>query len=683
MAAFDNLYRHAMARIAVFAPPVAVADPAVNAQRLIERARAADERHAAVALFPELSLTGYAIDDLHHQTALLDAAEAGAQALIEASRKLLPVIVAGAPVRAGEQVFNCALVIHRGELLGVAPKSYLPNYREFYEKRWFADATGALSDEIAFAGRTAPFGADLLFDAEDLPGLSLHIEICEDLWSPLPPSVFGALAGARVLLNMSASNATVGKSRDRAALCEAQSRRLQAAYVFAAAGPGESTTDLAWDGQLTAYELGECVAASERFVQDGSEIYADIDLERIGQDRIRQSTYRDAVAREARNMRKIAFRLEPPLKRDVPLVREIERYPFVPDDKARLDEDCFEAYNIQVSGLAQRLRATGIKTGVIGVSGGLDSTQALIVAAKAFDRLGLARANIRAFTLPGFATSEATRENALALIKGLGVSHQEIDIRPAAERMLEDIGHPYSKGEKTYDVTFENVQAGLRTDYLFRLANHHGGLVIGTGDLSELALGWCTYGVGDQMAHYNVNSGVAKTLIQHLIHWVAERETFGRAVSGVLERILSTEISPELVPAGEAGAIQSTEDAIGPYPLQDFNLHYAARFGFGPAKIAFLSHAAWGDKDRGRWPDHAASADRRAYDAGEIVKWLEVFAKRFYASSQFKRSAMPNGPKVTSAGSLSPRGDWRAPSDASANAWLSEIEALKRELSLD
>ncbi|MEO1040262.1 MAG: NAD(+) synthase [Pseudomonadota bacterium] len=680
MSGFNNLYRHGMARMAVFAPVVAPANPAANADAILENVREAEAQNAALALFPELTLSGYAIDDLHHQASVLDAVEGAAARVIEASRDLAPVIAIGAAVRLHDQLFNCALIIHRGALLGVVPKSFLPNYREFYEKRWFADASSLTADRIRFAGQDAPLGVDLVFEADDLPGFCFHVEICEDLWSPTPPSVQGALAGARILLNMSASNATIGKSRDRAVLCEAQSRRLQAAYVFSAAGTGESTTDIAWDGQLTVFELGEPLGASERFTLNGSSLFADIDIERIGQDRLRSSTFRDAVARRSQPFRRVSFQAAPPLDRDIPLQREIARFPFVPDEIERLDEDCFEAYTIQVTGLSKRLRATGIRKAVIGVSGGLDSTQALIVTARAFDRLGLDRSGIRAVTLPGFATSETTRANAIALIEGLGATHQEIDIRPAAGQMLDDIDHPYSDGVSDFDVTFENVQAGLRTDYLFRLANHHDGLVIGTGDLSELALGWCTYGVGDHMSHYNVNAGVAKTLIQHLIHWCADREEYGADVSAVLLRILDTEISPELVPAGADGAIQSTQDIIGPYPLQDFNLHYAARYGLGPAKIAFLAHRAWGEAEHGRWPAHTDADDRRAYALEEIVDWLDVFAHRFYQTSQFKRSAMPNGPKVTSAAALSPRGDWRAPSDVSARVWRDEIAALKTEL---
>ena len=386
------------------------------------------------------------------------------------------------------------------------------------------------------------------------------------------------------------------------------------------------------------------------------------------------NTFGDCAGQEAERVarfRIIPFELDAP-ETVVPLERAVERFPYVPSDPRRLREDCYEAYNIQVQGLAKRLEATATERAVIGLSGGLDSTQAAIVAARAMDRLGRPRANVLAHTLPGFATSEHTKANAWALIRALGLTGAEIDIRPAARQMLGDLGHPFSRGEPAYDVTFENVQAGLRTDYLFRLANQNRGLVVGTGDLSELALGWCTYGVGDQMSHYNVNASVAKTLIQHLIRFVAGSGDVDEATARVLHAILETEISPELVPAS-AGAIQSTEQAIGPYVLQDFNLYYVTRYGFRPSKIAFLAHHAWSDVERGSWPPNIPSAKRRAYPLSEIKHWLEVFLFRFFALSQFKRSALPNGPKISSGGSLSPRGDWRAPSDGKADLWLAEL----------
>ncbi len=685
MAHFNNLYRHGFARVAAFAPAVKLADPEGNGIELLRLLRQAHDAEAVLAVFPELSLTGYSVDDLHHQSGLLEAVAEACQTLVESSAGLRPVFIFGAALKSGDQLFNCALVAQNGRLLGVIPKTYLPNYREFYEKRWFADSRSVLTDTIEVGGLSAPFGTQLVFEASDLPGFVLYPEICEDFWAPIPPSSFAALAGATVLANLSASNATIGKSRERDALIDAHSRRTMSAYVFTAAGAGESTTDLAWDGQLLVYENGDKLADSGRFFTASNSLFTDIDLERVKADRLRLSTWRDSVADHAeilKGFRRIRFDLNPPLDRDVLNSRKIDRFPFVPDDEARLDEDCYEAYNIQVQGLLQRLRATGLKRAVIGVSGGLDSTQALIIAARAFDTLGLDRTDILATTLPGFATSKGTRDNALSLIKGLGVTHREIDIRPASERMLADLGHPYAEGGKAYDVTFENVQAGLRTDYLFRMANHERGLVVGTGDLSELALGWCTYGVGDQMSHYNVNAGVAKTLIQHLIAWAARREEYGPDVSKTLMAILGTEISPELVPAGESGSIQSTQEVIGPYPLQDFTLHYVVRYGFSPERIAYLQQLAWGHADDDGWPDHVFEADRRAYSMADILRWLEVFAKRFYGQSQFKRSAMPNGPKLTSAGALSPRGDWRMPSDSSPKVWLDAIAKLRHELSL-
>lgn len=684
MPAFHNLYRHGFVRVAAFAPHVAPGNPMENAKRLNALAREADRRRAGIVLFPELSLTGYAIDDLHHQALMLDASERASEALIAASAELMPVIVAGAAVRVDHQLYNCALIIHRGRLLGIVPKTYLPNYREFYEKRWFAEGRPYTGRHVRYAGQDAPFGTGLLFEAEDMPGFSLMAEICEDLWAVHPPSLDGALAGASIMVNLSASNALIGKAREREALVRVQSQKTLGAYVFAASGTGESTTDLTWDGQTIACELGETLAQGPRF-EDGSGLVTDIDVERIVQDRLRFSTYRDS-ARNAQDRiakwHRIGFTFAPPLDETLPLERPVRRFPFVPSDPARLDEDCHEAWSIQVEALVQRLRSSGISRAVIGISGGLDSTQALIVTARAFDRLGLARKDILAYTLPGFATSDATRQQAIELAEALDVTHREIDIRPAAERMLSDLGHPFAQGRSEYDITFENVQAGLRTDYLFRAANHENALVIGTGDLSEAALGWCTYGVGDHMSHYNVNAGLPKTLIQHLIAWAARTGEAGRGANAVLERILATEISPELVPAGADGAMQSTQARIGPYPLQDFTLHHVVRYGFGPEKIAFLQESAWGEASRSDWPDHVAEADRRHYSMAEILKWLRVFHARFFGQSQFKRSAVPNGPKLTSAGALSPRGDWRMPSDMSAALWLEAIDRLEEELGL-
>ena len=668
---FHSLYRHGFVRAAVGVPVVRVADPAFNAERTLELARQASERHSAVVVFPELGLSSYAIDDLHQQDALLDAVETAVGELAAASAELLPLLLVGAPLRGEGRLFNCAVAIHHGEVLGVVPKSYLPNYREFYEKRQFSPARLALGDTIEVAGRVAPFGADLLFAAEDVPGFVVHAEVCEDFWVPVPPSTFAAFAGATVIANLSASNITIGKDDYRRLLAASQSGRTISGYLYAASGPGESTTDLAWDGHALVYENAELLAESERFADGPSLTVADLDLDRLRQDRMRMTSFGDNAADHAaaaRRFRRLPFRLEPPAV-EAALERTVERFPYVPADAASCDARCSEAYHIQVHGLMQRLAATGIDKVVVGVSGGLDSTQALIVCAETVDRLGLPRGNVLAYTLPGFATSGRTRENAWALMRALGVHGEEIDVRPSARQMLADIGHPYADGEEVYDVTFENVQAGERTSHLFRLANRHGALVVGTGDLSELALGWTTYGVGDQMSHYNVNASVPKTLIQYLVGWVVRSGRFDDATGAVLSSILATEISPELVPGG-----QGTEATIGPYELQDFHLYFVSRYGFRPSKIAYLAHCAWGDTERGAWPPDFPADERRAYDLPTIKRWLALFLDRFFRQSQFKRTAMPNGPKVGSGGSLSPRGDWRAPSDATAKPWLDELE---------
>ena len=659
-AQFYSLYSHDMVRVAVAVPQVRVADPSYNITETIRLAQQAVERGAVLVLFPELGLSSYSSDDLFQQDALQDATLAALQKVVSASEDLSAVLIVGAPLRFGGSLFNCGVAVHQGRILGLAPKLYLPNYREFYEKRQFASARDADFTEVPLLGQSVPFGTDLVFTATNLNDFAFHIEICEDVWTPIPPSTYAALAGATILTNLSASNITIGKARYRRDLCAAQSGKCLAAYLYTAAGPGESTTDLAWDGHAMAYELGERLAESERFSAHEDLIFADIDLGRLVQERSRVTSFRDSVGvhlEAVRAVRRVPFGLMLPTQ-EVRLEREVERFPYVPSNPLLRDENCFEAYNIQVQGLAQRLTAANIKKIVIGVSGGLDSTQALIVAARTMDQLGLPRTNILGYTMPGFATSEGTKSNAWKLMRSLGVSASEIDIRPSSRQMLADIGHPYADGTEQYDVTFENVQAGERTSHLFRLANHHDALVLGTGDLSELALGWATYGVGDHMSHYNVNASVPKTLIQHLIRWVAEQHEFGEEATTTLLSILDTEISPELVPGGVGGEpIQSTQAKIGPYELQDFNTFYVTRYGFRPSKIAFLSYKAWSEK----------------YELAEIKKWLEVFCWRFFQISQFKRSAVPNGPKVQSGGSLSPRGDWRMPSDAAAKVWLEEL----------
>ncbi len=670
---FRALYRHGFARVAACTARVVLADPGANAAAILAMARSCHDQGAALAVFPELGLSGYSIGDLLHQTVLLDAVEAAIETVVAASEALSPLLLIGAPLRHGGALYNCALAVHRGRLLGVVPKIHLPNYREFYEQRHFVSGDGHTGGTVAVAGRAVPFGTDLLFAAEDRRDFVVHAEICEDVWVPNPPSGEAAVAGATILANLSASNIVIGKAETRKLLCQSQSARCLAAYLYAAAGAGESTTDLAWDGQASIFENGVVLAETERFPTDGEAAIADIDLDLLRQERLQMGSFDTNRRRSGRTWRTIGFRLDPPMT-DLGLRRRIERFPFVPADPARLDQDCYEAYNIQVSGLAQRLRATGLKRVVIGISGGLDSTQALIVCAHAFDLLGMPRKGILAYTMPGFATSDDTKSNAWKLMESLGVTASELDIKPVAIQMLKDIGHPFSNGEPRYDITFENVQAGLRTDFLFRLANHNNGIVIGTGDLSELALGWCTYGVGDQMSHYNVNAGVPKTLIQHLIRWTIGTGKFPAPVLETLDAILATEISPELIPAAAGEAPQSTEAKIGPYALQDFTLFYTLRYGFLPSKIAFMALHTWEDPARGAWPPHFRDDRRIGYDLATIRHWMIEFMKRYFAFSQFKRSAMPNGPKVSAGGSLSPRGDWRAPSDGNATIWLEDLE---------
>ena len=742
-----SIYQHGFLRAAAITLPVALADPATNAERHLEVLGDLDAQQVGLAVFPELSLTGYSLDDLVLQESLLDAAEQAVLTVLEASRELMPVIVVGAPLRATDRsrIFNCAITLHRGEILGIHPKQNLPTYREFYERRWFAPGDDAHGVGVRLGSEPQHLTPHGLITVEDLPGLSLFVEICEDMWVPIPPSAEAALAGATVVANLSGSPITIGRAEDRKLMARSTSARTQAAYLYAAAGEGESTTDLAWDGQTFVYECGDLLGETERFPQGPRATVADIDLDRLVAERRRMSTFDDNRRTHAQRLERYEAQagtrlfgpflaadgtltdlgvdgpsdihggpegleepadeagtgagwfayaplsgtgydpatgahadLDMPRPATGPLRRKLDRFPFVPDDPARLAQDCYEAFSIQVAGLVRRLSAIGGDTPggtrpVLGVSGGLDSTHALLVCARAMDVLGRDRSEILTYTMPGFATTEHTRSNAELLSTAIGASFETLDIRPAATQMLKDMHHPFGDGEEVYDVTFENVQAGLRYDYLFRLANHHRGIVVGTGDLSELALGWCTYGVGDHMSHYGVNAGVPKTLIQHLIRWVIDEGLFGDDATQVMQAVLDTEISPELIPTREGEKAQSTEDSIGPYSLHDFFLYHLLRRGYGPAKTAYLAHQAWGDVEAGQWPAGYRDADRRSFTRAEIKHWLTVFTRRFFAN-QFKRSALPNAPKVLAGGSLSPRGDWRMPSDAAAKAWLAEIE---------
>jgi NAD+ synthase (glutamine-hydrolysing) len=677
---FFSLYNHNFVRVAVAIPQVRVADPLFNADQTIALMGKAVERNALLVVFPELGLSAYSCEDLFHQQALLDSSRAALGRIIEASRQIPIVAVVGLPLVFDKMLFNCAAVVNQGRVLGLIPKSYLPNYREFYELRQFTPADFRLHDSVDLAGQSdVPFGNRLLFQAQDQPLFAFFVEICEDLWVPIPPSAYAAMAGATVLINLSASNATVGKENYRRLLVADQSGRCIAAYMYCAAGNGESTTDLAWDGHGMIYENAVRVAETERFLYSPQIITGDIDLERLAQDRMRQNSFgqaahnhRDVVAR----FHTVRFQAKLPTDERIPLERSYERFPYVLSDPARRDERCREVYEIQVQGLVKRLQASGIRKVVIGISGGLDSTQALLVSARAMDVMKLGRQNILGYTMPGFATSERTLRQAHRLMAAVGCQAHEIDIRPSCLQMLKDIGHPFASGQPVFDTTFENVQAGERTSHLFRLANQYGGLVVGTSDLSELALGYCTYGVGDHMAHYHVNASVPKTLIQYLLRWVANTRQLGFEVTAVLNEVLETTITPELVPAdSNEESVQSAEEVIGPYELQDFHLYYTLRFGYAPPKVAFLSWSAWHDRNQGIWPD-VPESKRNEYKIGEIKRWLKVFLERFFKYSQFKRSAIPNAPKVGSGGSLSPRGDYRAPSDAEASAWLAQLDEI-------
>jgi NAD+ synthase (glutamine-hydrolysing) len=677
---FFNLYNHNFVRTAVAIPEVRVADPAFNADQTIALIRKGADARAMLMALPEMGLSAYSCEDLFHQQALLDGAKQALATVLQATAQLPIVAVVGMPLQVDSLLYNCAVVISRGTILGVAPKTYIPNYREFYELRQFTPGDFATREKIELCGQAdVPFGNRLLFQCAEQPLLTFFIEICEDLWTPIPPSSHAALAGATVLINVSASNITVGKDDYRRQLVANQSGRCIGAYVYCAAGYGESTTDLAWDGHGMIYENGNLVAETQRFVYGPHLVTGDIDLDRIAQDRMRANSFGQSIQRHADTVggfRTVRFSLPLPKDDTLLLGRSYERFPYVPADPATRDERCHEIFQIQVQGLVKRLRAMSSEKVVIGISGGLDSTHALIVCARAMDVMGLPRSNILAYTMPGFATSERTLDQSHRLMAAIGCTANEIDIRPSCIQMLKDIGHPYADGKPVYDVTFENVQAGERTSHLFRLANVHNAPVVGTSDLSELALGWCTYGVGDHMAHYHVNASVPKTLIQYLLHYVARTQQLGAEATAVLEDILDTPISPELVPGkSELEPGQSTEAVVGPYELQDFTLYYVLRFGYLPRKVAFMAWCTWRDRTQGDWPGIAENR-RNQYAIAELKKWLRVFMRRFFQFAQYKRSAIPNGPKVGSGGSLSPRSDYRAPSDSEAAVWLADVESI-------
>lgn len=663
--------KYGFVKVASAIPSVKVGDVVFNTQKIEEQIVLAEGQGVDVITFPELSLTGYSCQDLFRQQILLEATEQGVMMLLDFTRKLDVVSIVGAPVVAGDLLLNCAIVIQHGQILGIVPKTYLPNYSEFYEKRWFASAQDLRETTVRFAGHMVKLTPDVqLFRTYD--GLQFGIEICEDVWAPAPPSNKLALAGADIIFNLSATDELIGKHHYLKSLLSQQSARTMTGYVYSSCGFGESTQDVVYGGNALIYENGKLLAESERFCLKSQMVMAQIDVEKLRSERRTNSTYVNAQ----RNIKYSALSGQfgisvietRPVEnvRDFVLDREIDPHPFIPTS-IDMRSSCEEIFNIQVMGLAKRIVHTSSKTVVVGISGGLDSTLALLVCVKTYDKLGMNRKGIVGVTMPGFGTTDRTYNNALSLMQSLGVTIREISIAKAVTQHFEDIG----QDTNVHDVTYENSQARERTQILMDLANKLGGMVIGTGDLSELALGWATYN-GDHMSMYGVNASIPKTLIRHLVNYVAERGVDEQSRI-TLQDIVDTPISPELIPADENGKIkQKTEDLVGPYELHDFFLYYFLRFGFRPSKIYLLAKKAFlgNGGERVRISDN----DPEVYDEMTIKKWLQVFVRRFF-NQQFKRSCLPDGPKVGSV-SLSPRGDWRMPSDATSNIWLREVENL-------
>ncbi len=658
---FLDVRTHGFTRVAVCVPETRVADPAFNADAHLRVLADARDAGAHYALCPELGLSAYSCGDLFFQEPLLAASLAALDRVARATAQWNMLFSVGMPLVVDGLLFNAAVTVYAGRVLAVAPKAYPPNYREFYELRWFRPASDARSDAVALLGASVPFGTDVLVRPAHLADFVLHCDVCEDLWVPIPPGTLAALAGATVLANLSASNITVAKSEYREALVRGSSAKNLAVQMYSAAGFGESTSDLAWDGQGIIAERGDILAQSERFRLRGTMALADVDLRALVADRMRQTSFGQNAARHTSAFRVVdveesgARRGPAPYRR---LERRVPPHPFVPEDPARLDERCAEIFSIMTTSLARRLLALpedGRRV-VLGVSGGQDSTLALLVAAHALDLLELPRTNLVGVTMPGFGTSARTRENATALVRAIGATFRSVDIRSLAGGVFAAIGHDPER----HDVTYENVQAWTRKFLLFSFASETRGIDLGTGDLSELALGWSTYG-GDHMSHYAVNAGVPKTLVSALIRWAARHVFAGEpATAATLADVLATPISPELLPVDAAGAsTQETETLLGPYELHDFFLYWFLRFGFGPRRIARLAVAAFGDR----------------YDLTTIRERLLGFLRRFFAN-QFKRDCVPDSPKVGSGGSLSPRGDWRMPSDASVAAWIAEAETI-------
>lgn len=645
-------------RCAAVSPALRVADPGYNTDRLLEAADEAFAKGCDIVLFPELCLTGYTCADLFYQSVVLRGALDALQRLTAYTAEKQIALVVGLPLVASGRLFNCAAFLSDGEVKGIVPKRFLPNYGEFYEERWFSSEAERTVDEVEVHGRPVPFGADLLFRAASMPDCIIGIEICEDLWSVVPPSCDMALSGATLLLNLSASNELLGKAGYRMSLVTSQSARCLAAYAYAGAGAGESSTDVVFSGHSLIAENGTLIAETDRFSFETQMVIADVDIQRLVHERIKNNTL--AGGRSSKVFRTIGFALREAdnvSPDEITLYRPLSPTPFVPANEAQRAYNCREIFSIQTTGLARRLKQINARTAVIGLSGGLDSTLALLVAIKAFDKLGLDRKGLIAVTMPGFGTTERTKNNAVELAACLGVTLRTIPIVDAVRQHFRDIGHD----ETVHDITYENAQARERTQILMDIANQVNGLVIGTGDLSELALGWCTYN-GDQMSMYGVNAGIPKTLVRYLVLWCSEAE-FEGDTSRILLDVYHTPVSPELLPLGENDTLeQHTEQTIGPYELHDFFLFHTVRLQYSPRKIFFLASLAFAG----------------TYSSRDILRWMTVFFKRFI-TQQFKRSPMPDGPKVGSVG-LSPRGDWRMPSDAQYTLWMKELQELERDV---
>lgn len=641
-------------RTAAAVPVLKVADCVYNTEEIIKLIDEASKKDVKILAFPELSITSYTCGDLFAQSTLIEYAEKSLEKIAEFSKDKDMFITVGLPVCCDNQTFNCIAGISKGKILGLIPKTNLPNYNEFYEERWFSSADDLISDEITICGQTVPIGSDILFTVENIKNLTIGIEVCEDLWSPIPPSSYQSIFGATVIINGSASNELATKHEYRRNLVAHQSSRCICGYIYSSAGTGESTQDTVFSGHSMICENGNMLSESKRFLREGSLTIADIDLELLANDRKKNTSFMTQLRKNEGPLffRNIKFTMEENSIDE--FYRTVKPAPFVPDNNAMLNERCEDIFNIQVTGLAKRITHTNSKSLVVGISGGLDSTLALLVAVKACDYLGIDRKNVHGITMPGFGTTDRTYNNALNLMKSLGVTVKEISIKDAAIQHFKDIGHDIN----VHDVTYENTQARERTQILMDYANKEWGMVIGTGDLSELALGWATYN-GDHMSMYGVNGGVPKTLVRVLVKWVAENENLGNNSAEILFDVLDTPVSPELLPPDKDGNInQKTEEIVGPYELHDFFLYYVVRFGFSPAKILFLAEKAF----------------KGEYSRETLIKWIKNFYRRFFAQ-QFKRSCLPDGPKVGTI-SLSPRGDWRMPSDACGRIWLDEAEKL-------